>query len=162
MKQFIIILAAIITLTSCQQIADQVNDYVYTKEMSGHTLYNLPEFANLHSHYDIARWIKAHVTYDYNDDETDYKDPEETIRTGKGSCADFSILFVNIAYFALNEKLSIVFVEQSDMKLSRHIVDGGDIDHATPYDGTYLISEYNGYNYTCDDIGFIYHFGDIF
>lgn len=157
MKKICLIVALIAILTSC----DQYYDMQYADDMAGHHLYYLPEFDTLHSYADIALWIKDHVQYDTEDNAYECKEPQQTIRSGKGSCADTAVLFVNIAYFALDQRLSVAYVDDSTLK-ARHIAEGGYIDHVMPYDGTkYVISQNTGRLYTAD-IGFYYHFDDIF
>lgn len=157
MKYFIFILAVL--LTGCQNVYNFVQDEWTENQLGSQKLYYHSDFDTLNSYVKIAQYIKEHVTYDPSDDPTEHKDPEVTLSTGKGACGDISVLFINIAYFGMKQKMSFITLDSTT--ISRSVVEGGKVDHAMVYFDGKIIESQSGLEKNAT-IGYIYTFDEIF
>ena len=158
MKYYTIILLAVF-LTGCQNVYNFVQDEWTDSQLGSQKLYYSEDFDSLDSYVKIAQYIKEHVTYDPSDDPTEHKDPEVTLSTGKGACGDISVLFINIAYFGMKQKMSFVTLDSST--ISRSVVEGGKVDNAMVYYDGKLIEPQSGIEKNAT-IGYIYDFDEVF
>lgn len=158
MKKIIFTILIALALTSCQQVYNMVEDIYLSNMADGHSLYYLPEFDTLDTHAKIGAWIKAHVKYDYtySDVET-WANPEDTIQSGKATCADFAVLYLNIAYYGLHQKGEIV----CGKAISRSVEAGGDVNHAQVRFGDTVIEPQNG-SVSTMTVGYAYSFDEVF
>lgn len=157
MKKTIIALVTIILLSGCQQIMDEMQDDFIDDQLGDQVLYYNPDFDGLDTYHKIAAYINARVSYDYNDNSNHHNNPEETLKTGKGSCGDFSVLFMNIAYYGMHIKMDAV----TGIHPTRKVVDGGDINHMAVYYNGQVIEPQNGC-ISSMEVGYIYYFDDVF
>ena len=138
---------------------DMVMDNAFKVEAMGHELYYLPVFDSLDTPYKISGWIQAQgIVYDKNDNPINWKNPAIMIRDKKGSCADFAVLFLNIAHYGMKQDGEIVSVTAS----SRKIESGGiTANHAVCRFGDMIIEPQMGgqVNYRVD---YSYSFGEVF
>ena len=138
---------------------DLVYDAYYNNSAMNHRLYYLPEFDDLDTPSKISWWIQSHgITYDYNDNAKNWKNPEEMIISKKGSCADFAVLFLNIAHYGMKQDGDIVLVNSSSRKIESG---GGNVNHAVCRFGDIIIEPQMGgqVNYRVD---YSYSFGEVF
>lgn len=159
MKKIILyVFAALIIslfLSGCNLIADAV----YQNSAKGHHLYYLPEFDNLDSPIKICIWMQMHgITYDNNDDAYNWKNPEDMIKSKKGSCADFAVLFLNIAHYGMHQNWEIVAVTHNSKKIE---AGGITSNHAVCRYGDIIIDPQIGerVNYIVD---YSYSFSEVF
>lgn len=137
MKKYTLIFISIILLASCHSPVDYVKDLNLVNKAEGHTLWHNPEFDTLDTYEKINNWILDHIVYDESkDDVKKWGNPEDTVKLGYGTCLDFAILFMNIAYYGMNQEMDLVCVE---FKESRAIEAGGYVDHTVVrYNGKYI------------------------
>jgi hypothetical protein len=159
MKKIILVLAVILSLTSCQPVFNAFEDKYLESSAVGHTLYHLPEFDTLDTYSKIAIWIRAHTKYDYtySDVET-WNNPKDTIESGIGTCADFAVLYLNIAHYGMHEDGEIVCGTYS---VSRSVESGGDVNHAQVRFGNIVIDPRTG-NVSDMPVGYAYSFDEVF
>lgn len=158
MKKFIGLFILMIIFTSCTPVYSYFEDKLLTQQFSGHQLYYSSDFDSLDSYVKIATYIHSKVKYDYSDDPADIKDPEETLLTGKASCADWAVLFANIAYYGMHIKMNFI---ATNITAAKSVSSGGIINHAAlEYNGE-VITQYSG---TVQDweIQYIYSFDEVF
>ena len=154
MKRIIFFLLLAGSLCSCQAIIDGVNDGIYESRAGGHALYFEDWMMGCTTYQATAAAICSRVTYQSESVE-EWADPQTTLSRGFGDCDDFAILFMNCYYFGTGEKLDFVLVDTG-----KTVIEGGDINHAMPYDGE-TISQYSG-NYLPYAVGFLYGFWEVF
>ena len=154
-------MAVILTLTGC---ANPVYNFFEDKHLGsmvgGHSLYYSKDFENLHSYGDIGLYIYNHVSYDYGDDPTVWNNPETTLATGKGSCADMAVLYLDIAHYVLHEDGEIVCIDTAN--ISRSVESGGYVNHAQVRFGSTIIEPFTGKQVSVSSIGYSYSFDNIF
>lgn len=148
MKLLIVIVLIILSSCSLQ------NDIYYTISVGNHSLYYSQEWENLTSYIEISNWICKHIEYKA-DDEDIWSDPEVTLNRGYGDCDDLALLFICIAYFALDIEMDFIVVDHT-----RHIIEGGRVDHAMVYYNGYVIEPNSGFIEN-NTIGYIYYFKQI-
>lgn len=159
MKKTIFVLLIAVLLSSCQQVFNFVEDVNLSDQASGHTLYHLPEFDTLDTHAKISIWIRNHIKFDYTYSDVDvWANPEDTINSGLGTCGDFAVLYLNIAYFGMGLKGELVC---GTLVSSRSISDGGDANHAQVRFGDMVIEPQSGRISTMS-VGYYYSFDEVF
>lgn len=153
MKHFAIVLfavVAIISVSSCM-----IQDAYSLDSLEGQTLYYSSDFEKLTTEQEICDYIAERVTY--KKAGHDAAGPEETLRNGYGDCKAFTILYMNIAYFAFYKKYSAGCVGTG-----RKVVEGGTVNHCIVVrpDGT-LLEPQTGKTVHYD-LGYIYSFNEVF
>jgi len=121
MKRFIVILIAILSLSSCQDMYNEISDIYYWQTYSDLELY-YGDFSKVHSELYISYWISNHVKYDKSDKVLS---PRDILERGTGDCNDYAILYINIMYVKFGKKCSLCLVDTS-----RNIIEGGKVNHA--------------------------------
>ena len=155
MKKILVVMFLIPIFSSCS--FDVILD-IYNKSFIGHQeLFYHSDFDSLDTYEKIGRYIQQRVKYDYEDDPQDMKNPYDTLASGKGSCADCAILFMNIAYYGMGIEMNYACVHTSD----RAIVEGGRVNHAIVTYQNDIIEPRGGYR---EDyaIKYIYTFDEVF
>jgi len=157
MNKLIIILFSglVLLLSGCNIIVDSV----FQVEAMGHKLYYLPVFDTLDTPSKISGWIQYHgIRYDSNDDAANWKNPEDMISSKKGSCADFAVLFLNIAHYGMKQDVEIICVKDSPRKIE---AGGIDSNHAVCRFGSMIIEPQTGgqVNYNAN---YSYSFTEVF
>lgn len=144
-----------VLLFSCNMMRD-IDGYLMAKD---HNLTYNSEWQELESYRDIYLWINSNI--DYKSEEVDsWDDPQIVLDRGYGDCDDWAILFMNIAYYALDIKMDLIIVESDSM--SRAVVSGGNTNlHAMVYYDGHIIEPSNGLEYY-GPIGYIYSFDEVF
>ena len=144
----IVLTFVVLLLVGCNQVMD-----MYLSLQHKFDLYQM-DFGDIYTEKDISNWIINNTDY-----EIDYlninQDPETTIKRGKGDCEDFAILFMNIAYFELGEKYSLVYLNDG-----RAVVNGGTVNHAIVSKNGRHFDPISGEVYS--NVGYIYKFGEVF
>lgn len=125
-------------------------------------LYYLPEFEDLTSYKEIHEYISHKVKYDINDNPSYVNHPKETLDTGKGSCGDIAVLFMNIAYFGMGIRMNLLLVDLKDENPSRAIISGNFIDHAVLTYNNEIIEPQKGIIVDYKEAGFVYRFDEVF
>ena len=166
MKKILLVLIVILISLSSLVGCNVASDIYWNAKGHNHSLYYIPQFDDLHSYEDITHWIRfENEIYYKTEGSTDvWKDPEQTIADKGGDCEDLALLFINIAYYALGEELSMALVEQDGISIvsDKAIVEGGEIDHAMV-----VLSDGNLYDPLYQwmkegDVGYILKFADLF
>lgn len=155
MKKILVVLAFFLSFSSCS--FDVMQDNYMKKKIGYQELFYHPDFDSLDSYIKIGQYIRQRVTYDFNDDTEDIKNPYDTLVSGKGSCADYAVLFMNIAYYGMGIKMNLSAVNTKD----RVIVEGGRINHAVVTYHDDMIEPQRGTKISYS-IGYIYTFDEIF
>ena len=146
----------LIMITAYQVFRRIRYDYMY-ESVINHKLFYLPVFDNLDTYDKISYWINCNIKYDYTySDLHKYANPEDTYLTGKGTCADYAILFLNIAYFGMNKKGDFVAVNSKSDFLSKIGIishaevcfDGENIDIYTGKKSNHITA----YSYSFDEV----------
>jgi hypothetical protein len=151
----VFILLIVLVLSSCNIVLDQY----YGMMFKSRKLYYSVDFEDLNTFEDIVNYIDEKTLYDKQDNHEYTNNPEETLITGKGSCGDLSVLFMNIAYFSLGIKMDLVLADCGYR--SKAVVNGGFIDHATVYWDDEVIDIYSGTSVEFDK-GYQYTFDEVF
>lgn len=158
MKKTMIFAAVMVLLVSCFSscaIAYQIQDAYSKDSLCGQKLYYNSDFEKLTSEKEICDYIAERVKY--KKDGHDATGPEETLKRGYGDCKAFSILYMNIAYFAFFKKYSAGAVNTG-----RKVVEGGTVNHCIVVrpDGSQLEPQ-NG-KMVDYKLGYIYSFDEVF
>jgi hypothetical protein len=148
----IIVLVMLVVLSGC----DVLYDANYSLRLSFKSLY-YDDYSEIEDVYDIIYWIRERVSYQA---DIDYRPLASIVSSGHGDCDDMSLLFMNIAYIALDMKCDIILVDSS-----RLIVNGGEVDHTIVRlpDGRFVdvannkvrSVAYIGYEYKFDEVFYI-------
>ena len=158
MKKTMFFAVAVVLLVSCFSscaIAYQIQDSYSKDSLCGQKLYYSSDFEKLTSEKEICDYIAERVKY--KKDGHDATGPEETLKRGYGDCKAFSILYMDIAYFAFFKKYSAGAVNTG-----RKIVEGGTVNHCIVVrpDGSQLEPQSGG---TVDyKLGYIFSFDEVF
>lgn len=158
MKHYAMILFAFIAVVfaaSCE-LAYEIQDAYNEKVLFGQSLYYSQDFESLKNEDDIYRYISARVKY-RRPDSRFVSGPQETLESGYGDCKALTVLYMNIAFFALDRKYSAGAVDTS-----RTVVNGGIVDHCIVVrpDGSMLDPQIG--NTVHYELGYIYSFDEIF
>lgn len=143
-------------LNSCM-VYNSFQDTYNLDALSGKRLYYLDDFESLKSEKEICDYIKSRVSYRKNEA---FKacDPAETLSRGYGDCQDFTILFMNIAFFALNKKYNAIAVDGN----KRSVINGGFPNHLIAESKNGKQIDPQGCQYTDYTVMYRYTFDEIF
>ena len=155
MKKILVVMFLISIFSSCS--FDMLQDNYNKARIGYQKLFYHPDFDSLDTYAKIGRYIQQRVKYDYEDDLKDIKNPYDTLASGKGSCADYAILFMNIAYYGMGIKMNYAQVHTDD----RAIVAGGRLNHAVVSYQDIIIEPQRGYRVDYV-IKYIYTFDEVF
>lgn len=155
MKKILVFLLVVFIFSSCS--FDVMQDSYIKKLIGYQELYYHPDFDSLDSYRKISDYIQKKVSYDYDDNHEDIKNPYDTLTSGKGSCADYAVLFMNIAYYGMGIKMNLVIVNTNQ----RLVVEGGTINHSVVSYQNEIIEPQNG-TYVNYSIRYIYTFDEVF
>jgi len=157
--KYLMILITLISLTSCQMVVNLATDIDGANKVRDHQLYYLPEFETLDTPVKIGSWIKEHVTYDAKrDDIGTWNNPVATLSLGYGTCADYAILFLNIAHFGMHQDGDFIMCKSP---YNRSIEAGGDVGHAMVRIGGQIIEPQSGL-FKQVEVGYSYSFSEVF
>lgn len=155
MKKILVVMFLISIFSSCA--FDMLQDSFNESKIGYQELFYHSDFDSLDTYAKIGRYIQQRVKYDYEDDLKDIKNPYDTLASGKGSCADYAILFMNIAYYGMGIKMNYALVHTED----RAIVEGGRLNHAIVTYQDIIIEPQRGYRVDYA-IKYIYTFDEVF
>ena len=161
MKRLLIIFLSTLLFFGCKGITNIILDVSYGTTINGHVLYYSEEFNELDSYAKIATYIRNNVEYNEKDDTYYIENPEETLRTKLGSCADFSILFMNIAYYSLGIKMDLVLTDIHSYMRNKSVNEGGIPNHAVIAYNDEVINVYSG-NPVKFKVYYLYTFDEVF
>ncbi len=147
----------LLLLVGCNNpIYNSLQDSATLNSLQNHKLYYLDEFKYLKTPKDVSEWINARVEGDPQDNPDDVKNPEEFLSSGKGSCLEYSLLFLNILYYSTGVEGRVVVVERD-----RRIEGGGIGNHAVIKIGSTYIEPQNGEEVVYTPL-YSYSFNDVF
>lgn len=155
MKKILVVLAFFLSFSSCS--FDAITDRLIEGWIGHQEMYYHSDFDSLDSYAKIGKYIREKVTYSNTDNPTDIKNPYDTLTSGKGSCADYAALFMNIAYYGMGIKMNLAYVSTNE----RAMVEGGMPNHAIVTYQDDIIEPQNGRR-VVHSIQYIYSFDEVF
>ena len=119
----------LLLLTSCSQM----QDIFYSQKAAQHHLYFKEEFLDLKTPKQISKYISQHLECSLEkDDIATWSDPKQTLELGYGTCADISLLYINILYYSTGTEASLVLVDlNSTLSHAAVEVDGVQLEPQT-------------------------------
>jgi len=158
MKKIILLLTISITFIGCDLMFDQVQEGA----VCGKDLY-YGDFPEMDTFEDVADYVSCHIQYRKDGITTPVAGPRESLTRGYGDCDEFSIAFMNVAYYTLCVKFEFVslFID-SDYTGNRSIGTGGMVNHALVRLNGVVYSAYNGM--VCPELeaAYYYSFDEVF
>jgi hypothetical protein len=165
--KLLFLLTFFVLFMGCELYTSHYIDNHFSKKLEGMELYE--DYRSFDSYYpwmddryDIAYWLMNNVEYFY-EVEDDWQSPKFTLEEGYGDCEDYSLAFINMAYYELGIKMDIVCIDDTQ---SRSIVRGGlDVTHVTVSYQNEIIDVYTGMSLgTLEEVNvkYIYTFDEIF
>jgi len=156
----IILLVVLISLSGCQ-LVNEIADVVYEDRFSNQELTDFHlEDENFKTIEDIGRFLRDNIIWE-SGTSTPVQSPKETWEKKTGNCEDFSVLFIDIAFFELGIKCELVLVDQNEMERARTIEAEGIINHAIIRYSDIIYELQNGYIYT-GTVNYYYAFNEVF
>jgi hypothetical protein len=152
MKNIILVVLTVISLSSCKQIVDYGTDLASADRYRHIPIY-YNSFWGMTDEAWIPLWMDAHITYTQS---SDLQTPAECVASGYGDCEEFALMYLNIMYVMFGKKGELCLVESG-----RTVEAGGrDCNHAVVRYGSTIIEPMTGreahyvvcYSYKFDDI----------
>jgi hypothetical protein len=146
-----------VVLFSGCQLYNEATDYYYLNHYIEKTeLFKPDDFLlrDINHFNDITNYINEKIQFSNKYDK--WRSVEEILESGKGNCKDFCLVYINLYFIKFEQKLNILFVNDS-----RKIENGGSVNHSIiqlddkqfcPQKG-----QFESYN-----IGYSYSFNDLF
>ncbi len=162
MKKILFVLFPILLLTSCDIILNEAIDYFQEAAVTNKSLYD-GDFPEMKTFEEVAAYVMENIDYIQDDLLTPVAGPKESLERGYGDCDEFSLAFMNVAFFTLGIKFDFAStLVPEGSTANRHIGEGGIINHALVMLDGVLYSAYNGR--PCPDlpISYYYYFDEVY
>ena len=157
----IILLVVCLGFGSCS-LVNEIADVVYEDRFSNQELTDFHlEDENFKTIEDIGRFLRDNIIWE-SGTSTPVQSPKETWEKETGNCEDFTVLFMDIAFFELGIRCELVIVEKENVEISRNVEAGGlDTDHAMTRYSSIIYEPQNGHIYT-GIVDYYYAFNEVF
>lgn len=153
MKNIVLVILAVISLSSCKQVMDYGTDCSMRDRYCNIPLYPC-NFKQVFNRASIPSWIDYYMDYR---ESSDLQTPTECMQSGYGDCEEWALLYLNIRYMRFQEKGELCLVQSG-----RTVEAGGQsCNHAVVRYGSTLIDPMNG-NEVNYEVCYSYAFDDIF
>lgn len=158
MKNIILLLTVV--LSSAFMSCDMVIDAIQENAVCGQSLYD-GSFPQMETIEDVSDYVMDNLTYVQDGVLTSLAGPEESLSRGYGDCDEYSLAFMDVAYYTLGLKFDFASVYVEDEQ-QRSVGIGGLVNHAVVSLNGQLYSVYNGTVITDYEASYYYSFDDVY